>query len=128
MIYMMMLDRPALVTAFLCAATLVAYADELGTILKAVFRTLRNRGRTELPAAVLDLAARELASDEPERIERGAAILRLQAGPPAIARLLPLLSHSSADVARRAARLLYERQDPSALEALYWYHARRATP
>ena len=121
------MDRASMVTAFLCAAALVSYADELGVILKAMFAAMLNRGRIELPPTVLDLAATELASSDPERIERGAALLRMQQGAAAISRLVPLLSHADPDVSRRAARLLFERQDPGALEALYWYHARRVT-
>ena len=119
------MDRATLVTGFLCAATVVAYADELGLLAKSVWRRWSARGRTDLPAGVLDLAAKELESDEPERVERGLTIFRLQKGSPTTDRLVPLLNHRNPEVARRAAQLLYERQDPTALEALYWYHAKR---
>ena len=119
------MDRATLVTGFLCAATVVAYADELGMLIKRLWYAVAGRTGSDIPAAALDLAARELASDEPERIERGASILRAQSGTPAIARLIPLLSHADPTVSRRAARLLYERQDPQAIEALYWYHAKQ---
>jgi hypothetical protein len=118
------MDRATLVTGFLCAATLVAYADEVGLLIKAAWRALLSRGRRDLPPGVLDLAMAELTSADPERIERGAALLRMQSGTPALTRLLPLLAHADPGVSRRAAQLLYERQDPAALEALYWFHAR----
>lgn len=112
-----------MVTGFLSAATIVAYADELGLLAKILFSKLQERNRPELPAGVLDMAVHEIESNEPERIERGLSILRMQPGKAVTQRLVPLLSHPRPEVSRRAAQLLFERQDPGALEALYWYHA-----
>lgn len=119
------MDRATLVTSLLCAATAVAYADELGLLAKAIWQRLFSAGPTELPADVIDMAAREIESDDPARIQRGLSVMRNQKGALATARLMPMLSHSNPEVSRRVAQLLFERQDPGAIEALYWYHARR---
>lgn len=121
------MDRATLVTGLLCAATAVAYADEIGLLVKALWKRLFEARAPELPADVLDMAAREIESDDPERIQRGLSIMRGQKGPLATARLMPMLSHRNPEVSRRVAQLLFERQDPGAIEALYWYHARRAS-
>jgi HEAT repeat protein len=119
------MDRATLVTTFLCAATAVAYADEIGLGLKAAWRWIRSKRSAELPSAVLEMAAAELSSPDTERAERAAAIFRAHAGPAATAKLIPLLAHADANVTGRVARLLKERHDPEAAEALYWFHARR---
>lgn len=122
------MDRATLVTFFLCTATAVAYADEIGLALKTLWKRLKTSPAPDLPPAALDLAIQELLSSAADRAERGAEILRAQNGTPAISRLVPLLTHTDPAISSRAARLLYERQDPAAVEALYWYHARRPNP
>jgi hypothetical protein len=124
-----LMDRGILLTLFLLVATIIAYADELAALVRALWREIGvRRGRRAHAASpgfaqVVFVAATDLASSNAERIARGIEVLRAETGPEALAHLIALLDHPDADVARRAATLLYERQDPRAMEPLYRYLA-----
>lgn len=114
------MERTFWVAILIAIGLLAAYGDAL------VAFALRRMGlavtRPEpAPEGLLELMARDLASGEPARVDRAtAAMLRIPGTAP-VAYLTGLLRHHRTEVARQAAYILYERQDPEGLPPLYAY-------
>ncbi|MBI4864386.1 MAG: hypothetical protein HY815_29630 [Candidatus Riflebacteria bacterium] len=121
------MDRATLITLLVVIAAIVSYADELAVALRSLLDAAGSprRRRPEPPVGLLELAATDLVSADPVRIDRGTAILTFQPGEEAVAQLIKLLAHPDQEVGRRAATILHRRQDPQGLEPLYRWLAQR---
>jgi hypothetical protein len=115
--------------AIIVVLVLIAVSVHLSDLLRAAARRAAagapDRERIEVPTRLLDLVLADFASGEAARIERATSVLRHQVGPLAVPHLVALLRHGDPDVAQRAACLIYERQDPDAMEHLYRFVAER---
>lgn len=116
------MDKTIWIGILLGIGLIAAFGDAIAAFL---FRRRQPEiVRTEpVPEQLLEHMARDLASGEPVRMERAtAAFLRVKGTGP-VAYLTGLLRHHRSDVARQAAYILYERQDPEGLPPLYAYLA-----
>ena len=118
------MDKTLLWTAFLCVATLVAYADELGMLLRLCLEGPEAVQSRRQKRMMLELARADLTSRDPARMDRALWLLERDNGPESTAELVALLSHPDPTLAQRAARVLHQRQDPAGTEPLYRYLAR----
>lgn len=117
-----MVERVTWMLACLAVALFAGFGDALWSALRGRFRRAPRR-EEPAPANLMDLMTRDLASGDPRRMERAsAAFLRIPGSAP-VPYLTGLVRHQDGEVARRAALILYERQDPEGLPSLYQYLA-----
>lgn len=116
------MERMAWILGLLLIALIAAFGDALlAYALKRLGLTLSKP--EPVPEGLLELMARDLASGESHRVERATqAMLRIPGSAP-VAYLTGLLRHHRSEVARQAAYILYERQDPDGLAPLFQYLA-----
>ena len=115
-------ERTAWIVGLLLVALIAAFGDAL------MVAALRWMGLTvsrpePVPEGLLELMARDLASGEAHRMDRATAAMLKIPGSAPVAYLTGLLRHHRNEVARQAAYILYERQDPEGLPPLYQYLA-----
>lgn len=121
------MDRPTLVTALLCLATIVAYSDEICLWVRAFWGGEKSRfdATRVWQEEFFRRAFEDLQGRDPLRLGRTTALLRVLPGPEPTRFLMGLLEPPCPEVAARAADILREREDPAATHALYSYLARR---
>lgn len=119
------MDKTLLWTAYICASTVIFFADDI----KAFFKSQIRRLKAVPPEAVTDpveIALRDLAAVTASDTEKAMSLLARKPGTEITARLVELLTATNALVAQRAALVLFQRQDPASLNALFRYFAKHA--
>ena len=113
-------------SAYLCASTMIVFSEPILVGFAGRLRKWLGDAAEDAPDLV-ELALRDLCTTAPSDTERAMAMLSTQAADRVTARLVELLDGSNALVARRAALVLFERQDPVSLQALFRYFAKHAS-
>lgn len=119
------MDTSLLWGVYLWVGTAVIFADEIAAVVKARWRRFIEREPVRSHETV-DGALADLGRTAPTETERAMSLLATQPGPLITARLVELVSGSDPVVARRAALVLFERQDPASLQSLFRYFAKHA--
>jgi hypothetical protein len=115
-------DKQAWIIALVAIALIAAFGDALVSFFLRMIG-LSERRPPPTPGGLLEMMARDLASGEPYRVERATAAMLRIPGPGPVPYLTGLLRHQRGEVARQAAYILYQRQDPEGLDPLYQYLA-----
>ena len=120
---MQVMDKSMLWTAYLCASTAIFFADDIKRWVAARLKR-EPRPVAAPPPDPLEIAFEHLAVARAGPTDDAMNVLAKKPGTEITARLIELMTSGNAIVARRAAMVLIQRQDPIAMQALFRYFAR----
>lgn len=117
------MEKALLWSAYLCASLAIFFSDDIKRWLKG---RLHAAPAAPVPAAPdpIETALATLATEAATPADQAMEALARKPDVWVTARLIELLGAKNATVARRAAMVLFQRQDPASMQALFKYFAR----
>lgn len=119
------MDNTLLWGGYLCVSAAVIYHKEFASLARRAWLRL-NLEAPAIPLDPVDGAFACLTGARPTESERAMALLASRPSAAVTARLMELIESGDPHVARRAAQVLFERQDPASLAAVFRYFVQNA--